>query len=96
MQLVFVLCIPASTIPTCSSVVSVLCLPVSSIPASKVFVLVSIICILCRHSCTGKVCMINNRVYYVELLVDSNCVSSLEKRGCSHAQLIIESRQRMN
>ena len=34
--------------------------------------------------------MINNRVYYVKLLVDSNCVSSfLEKRGCSHAQLII-------
>ena len=30
--------------------------------------------------------MINNRVY-VELLVDSNCVSFLEKRGCSHAQL---------
>ena len=40
--------------------------------------------------------MINNRVYYVELLVDSNCVSSfLEKRECSHAQLIIESRRRM-
>ena len=40
--------------------------------------------------------MINNRVY-VELLFDSNCVSSfLEKRGCSHAQLIIESRRRMN
>ena len=36
--------------------------------------------------------MINNRVY-VELLFNSNCVSSfLEKRGCSHAQLIIESR----
>ena len=35
--------------------------------------------------------MINNRVY-VELLFDSNCVSSfLEKRGCSHAKLIIES-----
>ena len=52
-----------------------------------------VICILCRHSCTGKVCMINNRVYYVELLVDSNCVSSfLEK---SHAQLIIESRRRI-
>ena len=27
----------------------------------------------------------------MELLVDSNCF--LEKRGCSHAQLIIESRQ---
>ena len=36
-------------------------------------------------------------IYYVELLVDTNCVSSfLEKRGCSHAQLIIESRRRMN
>ena len=41
--------------------------------------------------------MINNRVYYVELLVDSNCVSSfLDVGSCSHAQLIIESRQRMN
>ena len=40
--------------------------------------------------------MINNRVY-VELLFDSNCVSSfLEKRGCSHAQLIIESRWKKN
>ena len=40
--------------------------------------------------------MINNRVY-VKLLFDSNCISSfLEKRGCSHAQLIIESRRRMN
>ena len=54
-----------------------------------------VICILCRHSCTGKVCMISNRVY-VELLFDSNCVSMsfLEKRGCS--QLIIESRRRMD
>ena len=36
--------------------------------------------------------MINNR----ELLFDSNCISSfLEKKGCSHAQLIIESRRSM-
>ena len=33
----------------------------------------------------------------MELLFNSNCVSSfLEKMECSHAQLIIESRQKMN
>ena len=42
------------------------------------------------HRQSTGICMMNNRVY-VELLFDSNCVSSfLEKRGCSHAQLIIE------
>ena len=51
---------------------------------SFLFSILFVICILCRHSCTGEVCMINNRVYYVELLFDSNCVSSfLEKGRCA-------------
>ena len=53
-----------------------------------------LVSVLCKPvSSTGKVCMINNRVY-VELLFDS--VAFLKKRGCSHGQLIIESRWRMN
>ena len=49
------------------------------------------------HIVQAQLHMTNNRVYYVELLFDSNYVSSfLERRGCNHAQLIIESMWRMN
>ena len=106
MQLVSVLCIPVRTIPTCSLF---LCfnLFAEQHPYITFFFLkflslfLSFFCdmYIVQAQLHRQSCMINNRVYYVELLVDSNCVSSfLEKRGCSHAQLIlvIESRRRMN
>ena len=60
MQLVSMFCKPVSSIPTCSLF---LCFVFQWAPSLHHFLFKSFV--ICRHSCTGKVCMINNRVLLI-------------------------------